>query len=66
MFPGKGSVGKMKETRTEKIVEELKETVNRLNRLDKLLQQSNVSYDLHRKSRTDPYELDNIIQKVEY
>ena len=66
MFHGKGLVGKMKETRTEKIVEELKETVNRLNRLDKLLQQSNVSYDLHRKSRTDPYELDNIIQKVEY
>ena len=56
----------MKEQRTEKLVEELKETVNRLNRLDKLLQQSNVSYDLHRKSRTDPYELDNIVQKVEY
>ena len=56
----------MKEQRTEKLVQELKETVNRLNRLDKLLQQSNVSYDLHRKSRTDPYELDNIVQKVEY
>ena len=56
----------MKEARTEKIVEELKETINRLNRLDKLLQKSNVSYDLHRKSRTEPYELYNIIQQVEY
>ena len=56
----------MKEQRTEKLVEELKETVNRLNRLDKLLQQSNVSYNLHRKSRSEPYELDEIIQRVEY
>lgn len=56
----------MKEPRTEKLVQELRDTVERLNRLDRLLQQSGVSYDLHRKTRTDPYQLDNVIQEVEY
>lgn len=56
----------MKEPRTEKLVEELKATVDRLNRLDKLLQQSNVSYDLGRNRRDEAYTLDNVVQKVEY
>ena len=56
----------MKEERTEKLVQELRDTVERLNRLDKLLAQADVSYHLSRKTLTDPYELENVIQKVEY
>lgn len=56
----------MKEPRTEKLVEELRITVERLNRLDKLLQQSGVSYDLGRNRRDEVYTLENVVQKVEY
>ena len=56
----------MKEPRTEKLVEELRSTVDRLNRLDKLLQQSGVSYDLGRNRRDEAYTLENVVQKVEY
>ena len=56
----------MKEPRTEKLVEELKAVVDRLNRLDKMLQQLDVSYNLSRRTRTDPFVLDDIVQKVEY
>jgi hypothetical protein len=56
----------MKEARTEKLVEELRATVERLNRLDKLLQQSGVSYDLGRNRRDEVYTLENVIQRVEY
>ena len=56
----------MKEERTEKLVEELRATVERLNRLDKLLQQSGVSYDLGRTRRDEAFTLENVIQKVEY
>ena len=56
----------MKEPRTEKLVAELKETVERLNRLDSLLQRSNVRYTLHRTKVSDPWKLQDIEQKVEY
>jgi hypothetical protein len=56
----------MKEPRTEKLVKELKETIDRLNRLDKLLQRSNVSYDLGRNRRDEEYTLKNVVQTVEY
>lgn len=56
----------MKEPRTEKIVEELKETVARLNKLDSILQKMDVRYTLHRGRVTDPWKLDEIVQKVEY
>jgi hypothetical protein len=56
----------MKEARTEKLVEELRATVERLNRLDKLLQQSGVSYDLGRSRRDEVYTLENVVQRVEY
>jgi len=56
----------MKEPRTEKLVAELKETVNRLNRLDTLLTKSDVSYTLYRKSRDSAWLLEDVIQKVDY
>ena len=56
----------MKEPRTERIVAELKETVDRLNRLDTILQKMDVRYTLHRSKITDPWKLEEIIQKVEY
>lgn len=56
----------MKEERTEKLVAELRETVKRLNRLDKLLQKSGVSYDLGRVRRDEEYTLENVVQRVEY
>lgn len=56
----------MKEPRTEKLVEELKAIVERLNRLDALLEKSDVSYTLYRKTRDTPWLLEDVIQKVEY
>jgi hypothetical protein len=56
----------MKEPRTEKLVQELRDTVERLNRLDKLLQQSRVSYDLGRARRDESFTLENVVQRVEY
>ena len=56
----------MKEPRTERIVAELKEIVDRLNRLDTILQKMDVRYTLHRSRITDPWKLEEIIQKVEY
>lgn len=56
----------MKDTRTEKIVEELKDTVARLNKLDSILQKMDVSYTLYRKTRVNPWTLEDIVQKVEY
>ena len=56
----------MKEPRTERMVEELKETVARLNKLDAILQKLDVRYTLHRTRITDPWKLEDIIQKVEY
>jgi hypothetical protein len=62
---GKGRLV-MKEPRTEKLVQELRDTVERLNRLDKLLQQSRVSYDLGRARRDESFTLENVVQRVEY
>lgn len=56
----------MKDPRAEKIVEELKETVNRLNRLDAILQNMHVRYSLHRSRTDDPWKLDQIIQSIKY
>ena len=56
----------MKDTRTEKIVDELKETITRLNKLDSILQKMDVNYSLYRKTRDTPWLLEDVIQKVEY
>ena len=56
----------MRDTRTEKIVDELKDLVLRLNKLDSILQKMDVSYNLSRSRRDQPWILDEVIQKVEY
>ena len=56
----------MIDTRTEKIVKELKDTVTQLNRLDAILQKMDVTYNLSRTNRNLPWILDEIIQRVEY
>ena len=56
----------MKEPRTEKIIEELKDTVARLNKLDSILQKMDVTYNLSRSRRDQPWILDEVIQRVEY
>jgi hypothetical protein len=56
----------MKEPRAEKLVEELKTTVERLNKLDALLRKMEVSYSLHRSTRDTPWVLDDVVQRVEY
>lgn len=56
----------MKEPRTEKLVEELKDTVTRLNKLDSILQKMDVTYNLTRSTRDTPWKLEDVIQRVEY
>jgi len=56
----------MKEPRVEKIVDELKETVNRLNKIDGILQKMDVRYSLGRTRVDEPWKLQEIVQKVEY
>ena len=56
----------MKEPRVEKLIEELRSSVERINRLDKLLQQSGVTYSLSRSTRTEPFKLEEVVQRVEY
>ena len=56
----------MIEPRTEKIVQELKDTVNRLNKLDGILQKMDVTYNLSRSRRDTHWTLDEVIQRVEY
>lgn len=56
----------MIDPRTEKIVNELKELTLRLNKIDLILQKMDVTYSLSRSTRTDPWKLSEIIQRVEY
>jgi hypothetical protein len=56
----------MKEPRVEKLIEELRSSVDRINRLDKLLQQSGVTYSLSRSTRDEPFKLQDVVQRVEY
>ena len=56
----------MKEPRVEKIVSELKETVNRLNRLNDILAKTGTTFYLNRSTRDGPFTLEHIEQKVEY
>ena len=56
----------MKEPRVEKIVAELKATVERLNRLNGILAQSGTTFYLNRSTRDGPFTLENIEQKVDY
>jgi hypothetical protein len=56
----------MKEPRVEKIVEELKYTVDRLNRLNAILAKSGTTFYLNRSTRDGDFTLSDIEQRVEY
>ena len=56
----------MKDSRVEKLVSELKFTVERLNRLNALLVKTDTTFTLHRSTRTSDFELTDITQKVDY
>lgn len=56
----------MKDPRAEKIINELRETVNRLNRIDGILQRMDVRYSLHRYKKDEPWRLEDIVQEIEY
>jgi hypothetical protein len=56
----------MKDTRVEKIVAELKETVARLNRLNDILVKADTTFHLHRNTKDGPFTLSDIEQRVEY
>jgi hypothetical protein len=56
----------MKEPRVEKIVTELKLTVDRLNRLNDILTKSGTTFYLNRSTRDGHFTLSDIEQRVEY
>lgn len=56
----------MKEPRVEKVVEELKSTVDRLNRLNDILVKTGTSFHLQRSNRDGHFELTEVEQRVEY
>ncbi len=56
----------MKDKRVEKIVAELKNTVDRLNRLNSILVRNDTTFYLGRATRTGDFVLSDISQKVDY
>jgi len=56
----------MKEPRVERIVDELKMTVERLNRLTEILAKSGTTFYLNRSTKEGPFTLTDIEQRVEY
>ena len=56
----------MKEPRVEKIVEELKNTVERLNRLNAILVKNDTSFYLNRSTPNGEFVLNDIEQRIKY
>lgn len=56
----------MKDPRVEKIVKELRYTVDRLNRLNSILAKSGTTFYLNRSTRDGEFTLSDIEQKVDY
>lgn len=56
----------MKDPRIEKIVEELKFTVERLNRLNAILANSGTTFYLRRSTKDGPFTLEDVEQRVNY
>lgn len=56
----------MKEPRVEKLVEELKFTVERLNRLNAILANSGTTFYLRRSTKDGPFTLEDVEQRVNY
>jgi hypothetical protein len=56
----------MKEPRVQFLVNELQETVDRLNRIEDMLTKTGTTFYLGRSSTTGPFKLESIQQNVEY
>ena len=56
----------MKEPRVEKVVEELKETITKLNRLNSILVKTGTTFHLHRATKDGGFTLLDVEQKVDY
>lgn len=56
----------MKDPRVERIVNELKVTVERLNRLNAILAKSRTTFYLNRSTRDGEFILTDIQQRVDY
>lgn len=56
----------MKDRRVEKLVDELKVTVERLNRINTILARSGTTFYLNRSTRDGDFTLSDIEQRIEY
>ena len=56
----------MKDKRVEKLVAELKTTVDRLNRINGILARSGTTFYLNRSTRDGDFTLSDIEQRIEY
>jgi hypothetical protein len=56
----------MKEQRVEKLVDELKFTVDRLNRINAILARTGTTFYLNRSTRDGDFTLNDIEQRIEY
>jgi len=56
----------MKEKRVQILVNELIETVDRLNRITELLNKTNTTYYLGQSAKNGTWKLEDISQKVDY
>jgi hypothetical protein len=56
----------MKEPRVQFLVNELEETVDRLNRIEDMLTKTGTTFYLGRSANSGPFKLDSIRQNVEY
>jgi hypothetical protein len=56
----------MKDRRVEKLVDELKFTVDRLNRLNAILARTGTTFYLNRSTRDGDFMLSDVEQRIEY
>lgn len=56
----------MKEPRVERIVNELKYTVDRLNRIQAILNKTGTTFTLRQTSRNGEFILEEITQRINY
>ena len=56
----------MKEPRVERIVNELKYTVDRLNRIQSILNKTGTTFTLRQSSRDTDFIIEDITQRINY
>lgn len=56
----------MKDARVEKLVDDLKNTVDRLNRLNNILSKTGTTFYLNRSNTAGEFILSNIEQRIDY